>query len=351
MPRLSQTLVSHCVAFLITSTLIGGMQTLLVAEEQRKDAAAILTKAAGLVDLQTQGATPFLMLANVVLHEGNKSVEGVFAMTWAAPGQYRRVYRFSTFTSTEVVTQGAIYRERSTKALPLAIWELDQLLALASNYRPSPGLKVSHIQGARSGDTELTCVMVQSSVTNASSVTRSSSVTTSNLCVNAVTGYPFSIDQGSDVRDLDRHERFEFSDYQPFEGRTFPRKLTFRGWGTLSVEVQVQKLVRVQSFRDDEFKPSPAATMTSFCESPETAGEVRGSAPGTIPIGFQDVEVDMYFQVSPEGGVRYAQVVHSSDPVHNKEILNWFIGMPFPVKTCSGKPIAYETMVRFKTGH
>jgi len=117
------------------------------------------------------------------------------------------------------------------------------------------------------------------------------------------------------------------------------------------VEVQVQKLIRAQSFPSDEFTPPKGATRTGFCESPEATGEVRPSTGNAIPIGLTDIRVDMYFQVSPAGGVRYAQVVYSSAPLKNNEILHWFIGTHFPVKTCSGTPISYETMISLASGH
>jgi len=174
----------------------------------------------------------------------------------------------------------------------------------------------------------------------------------SRICVNAATGEPFSITRGVDAYHLEHaRERSEYADYEPFEGRAFPRKLTFRGWDSRIVEVQITKLVRAQSFSADEFIPPTGATRTHYCESPDATGELRPSTGSTIPFGFSDVEVDMYFQVTPVGGVRYAQVVYSSDPLKNKEILNWFTGTHFPIETCSGTPIAYETFVRFKTGH
>jgi hypothetical protein len=333
---------------LISSIFLFESQVVIAADQSTKqDATAMLSKAAGLVDLQAPDGTPFLLLANVTLREGNKSVEGVFAMTWAAPGHYRRVFHFPGFTATEVATEGAIYRQRSTEALPLMIWELDQLLALASNYRLGPEWKVLRIQTEQSGQTELTCVLAKTGLADSKS------------CVNAATGEPFSIDAGPDAYHMERPrerstvtERSEFTDYQPFEGRSFPRTLTFRGWDARAVEVRIQKLIQVKAFAADEFTPPKGATKTGFCESPETTGEVTPNAgTSTIPVKFSDMEVDMYFQVSPVGGVRYAQVVYSSDPLKNDEVLHWFIGTHFPIKSCAGTPIAYEMLVRLKTAH
>lgn len=344
MERLRLRIVSGFAIFFLSSTLIVDTQIGMAASDQSsdqfKDAAFILSKAAGIVDLQVAGGTPFLMLAKVVLHEGNKSVEGVFAMTWAAPGQYRRVFRFPNFTTTEVAAGGLIYRQGSTDALPLMIWELDQLLAVAAAYRPIPESKVTRVLSESSAGTKRACVLTQAFLTN------------SKLCVDAATGEPLSIDRGTYLAGVESmHERSEFSEYQPLEGRMFPRKLTFRGWGTRAIEVEVQRLVRAQSFPEDEFKPQQAATATAYCDSPTSTGDVRPSARGTVLMGFKDVEVDMYFHVSSDGAIQRAQVVYSSDPLNSDEVLHWFIGTHFPIETCGGKPIAYETLVRFITGH
>ena len=48
-----------------------------------------------------------------------------------------------------------------------------------------------------------------------------------------------------------------------------------------------------------------------------------------IPVGFDDLDMDIYFEISPIGAVRSAQIVYSSDPKSDKEILNWFLGHEF----------------------
>jgi hypothetical protein len=333
--------------FLISSLVFESQAGFAVDRPPKQDAAPVLSRAAELVDLQSPGGTPFLLLANVTLREGSKSVQGAFAMAWAAPGRYRRVFRFPGFTATEVVTEGAIYHQRSTEAMPLMIWELDQLLAFTSNYRLGSEWKVLGVQSEQSGGTELNCVRAQTGLAD------------SKICVNATTGEPFSIDTGPDAFRMERmrehsgvNEHSEFADYKPFGGRTFPRNLTFRGWDARMIEVQVEKLIQVKEFATGEFTPPQGATKTGFCEAPETSGEVTPNAgPNRIPVNFTDMEVDMYFQVSSVGGVRYAQVVYSSNPLKNNEILHWFIGTHFPIKSCSGTPVAYEKLVRLKTAH
>jgi hypothetical protein len=253
----------------IVALLLGPQLAIAVDEQTQKDAAFVLSKATSLVDIQAAGGVPFVLLADVTLREDKKSADGLFAMSWAAPGQYRRVFRFPGFTATEVVSDGIIYRQRSTEALPLMIWELDNLLPVASAYRLRPHWKIRGVQTERSGGSDLTCVLTRASLTE------------SRICVNAVTGEPFSITRGIDAYRLElARERSEYADYQSFEGRSFPRKLTFRGWDSHVVEVRVKKLIRVQSFSADEFTPPKVATRAHYCEFPDTTGELRPSTRG-----------------------------------------------------------------------
>ena len=316
----------------------GVLQT--VAEETKQDSRLVLSKAADLVDLQSRGSPPFLMLAKVILSEGKKSVEGTYAIAWATPEQFRRVFRFPNFTSIEVATEGVMYRQRSMEALPLLVWEASELLTPAASYKLDSKWKIRELRRENAGALKLTCVIAQANVSE------------TKLCANEETGEPSSIDRGTTARGLESmREHIEFADYQPFEGKTFPRKLVFRGWNSHIAEIQIQKLLHPQSFAADEFTPPKGASRTQYCESPETSGEVRPSARGTVPIGFKNIETAMYFQVSPQGGVQYAQVVYSSDPLENDEILHWFIGTHFPIKTCAGTPVGYETVIRLATGH
>jgi hypothetical protein len=187
---------------------------------------------------------------------------------------------------------------------------------------------------------DLLCVSVERDLTKA------------KVCVNSGTSLPVSIDKRVDAPGLELlQEHYEFADYQGFGSKQFPRTLSFRGWNSRAIQVQIDKLITVESFPADEFVPPAGATRMQFCETSETTGEVRPSTGNAIPIGLRDTEVAMYFQVSPLGGVKNAEVVSSTNPVMNKEILNWFVGTHFPVRSCAGQPIEYETIVTLDVGH
>ncbi len=300
------------------------------------DARSVLSRASEQVAIKTPASASFMLLAKVQLHDGNKSVDGLYAMAWA-PGRFRRVFRFPNFSETDVMVEGAIYRQRTTNALPLMIYELDNLIDSLTAIKPDSKTKLMKIDKTSS---DLLCVSLERDVTKA------------EICVNSGTALPVSIDKWLDGFGREPlQEHYEFGDYQVFGSKQFPRTLSFRGRNSRSIQVQIDKLVRVDSFPADEFVPPAGAMRMQFCETPETTGEVRPSTGNAIPIGLRDTEVAMYFQVSPLGGVKNAEVVYSTNPLKNREILNWFVGTHFPVRSCAGQPIEYETIVTLAVRH
>jgi len=325
--------------FLITLFCVTPVVQAAANEDERKSQAeAILSKASEMVNIKAPGSAPFVLIAKVHLQEGRKSVEGIYAVSWAAPDRFRRVLRFPNFSSTDLAQGDKLYRQRSTEGLPLLIWQLDKMMDLVIHYELDPKTKVKRIQREQVNGVDETCVVLER-------VDLSSKV-----CLDSATNEPLSIDEK--LEDAEPfHEHYELRDYGPFESRRFPRKISFRGWGSQGIEVQVEKLIRVQAFAQDEFIAPKGAQVSNFCEHPETTGDVKPSTGGTIPVDLQDIEIDMYFEVSPIGAVRFAEVVYSSAPLKNNEILNWFMGTHFPIRSCAGKPVGYEIIVRLGSAH
>ncbi len=325
--------------FLIILGCVAPMAQTAASEDERKsEAQAIFSKASEMVNIKAAGSVPFVLIAKVRLQEGKKSVEGIYAISWSAPDRFRRVLRFPNFSETDVAQGDKLYRQRSTEGLPLLIWQLNRMMDFVLHYGLDPETNVKRIQSERVNGVDETCVVLERANLN------------SKVCLDSATNEPLTIDAKLEDAEPFR-EHYELADYEPFEARRFPRKMTFRGWGSRGIEVQVEKLIRVQAFAQDEFKAPKEAQISNFCENPEMTGDVKPSTRGTIPVGFRDIEVDMYFQISPIGAVRYAEVVYSSAPLKNKEILNWFIGTHFPIQSCAGRPVGYETIVRLGTGH
>jgi hypothetical protein len=322
------------------------------SDHHASEAADLLSHASEQVGIESPESPPFMLLAKVRLQEGNKSTDGLYALAWA-PGRFRRVFRFPNFTETDVMVDGSMYRQRSTNFKPLVIYELDTLMNSVLTIRPDSKSKLRKMDKALA---DVNCV----------SVVRDTSET--QICLTSATLLPVSIDRSLDLIGLPTpgvsvvpqashnitemlQEHYEMGDYQAFGSKQFPRTLRFHAWKSTSINAKIDKLIKVQSFPADEFVPPVGSTQMHFCDAPEIVGDVRPYAEDAGVVRLRDTELTMYFQVSPVGSVRSAEVVYSTNPVMNKEILNWFVGTHFPVRSCAGQPVEYETIVTLAAGH
>jgi len=304
-------------------------------DERSGEAAAILAKAWDLVDIRDAGGVPFILKAKVRLAEGDKFSEGVYAMSWSAPDRFRRMIGFRDYVETDVARGENYYSKRNTEGVPLMVWELGELMDSLGTRKKLPAAeKVKRIESESVGGKDATCILSGPGKGD------------SKICVDAATDEVLSIAYGLDGPAAFQ-ERSEYSDYQDFGTKRFPRHLMFSGWNKRSIEVSIEKIVPVHEFTADEFSPPAGSEVAKQCAgNEETTGEVTPMFGNAIPVGFENLNVDIYFEITPTGGVRSAQVVYSSDPKADREVLSWFIGAHFPVMSCDGRPIGYQMVYR-----
>ncbi|MGA8075117.1 MAG: hypothetical protein WB995_16705 [Candidatus Acidiferrales bacterium] len=304
-------------------------------DDRSGEAEAILAKAWDLVDVRAEGSAPFVLKAKVRLAEGDKSTDGVFAMSWAAPDRFRRVIGFRDYAETDVARGENYYSKRNTEGVPLMVWELGELMDSLGTRKKLPAAeKVKRIESESIGGKEAKCILSGPGKGDA------------KICVDAATNEVLSMAYGLDGP-VAFQERSEYSDYQDFGAKRFPRRLMFAGWNKRVIEVTVEKIVLVHQFAADEFSPPAGSEVSRHCAgNEEMNGEVTPMYGNAIPVGFENLDVDIYFEITPAGGVRSAQVVYSSDPKADKEVLAWFIGAHFPVMSCDGRPMGYQTLYR-----
>ncbi len=304
-------------------------------DERGREAEAILAKAWDLVDIRAAGSAPFVLKATVRLTEGDKSTVGVYAMSWAAPDRFRRVIGFRDYAETDVARGENYYSKRNTEGVPLMVWELSELMnSLGTREKLPAAEKVKRIERESIGGKGARCILTGPGKGD------------SKICVDAATDEVLSIAYGLGGP-AEFQERSEYSGYQDFGTKRFPRHFAFSGWNKRSIEVTVEKLVPVHEFAADEFSPPAGSEISKLCSGTTAmTGDAMPMFGNTIPVGFSQLDVDIYFEITPAGAVRTAQIVYSSDPKANKEVLSWFLGAHFPVKTCDGRAIGYQMMYR-----
>jgi hypothetical protein len=308
--------------------------------DRTADADAILNKAWDLVDIRAAGSGPFVLKAKVRLTERGNATDGVYAMAWAAPDRFRRVIGFPDYQETDVARGENYYWKRTTEGVPLMVWQLGELTdSLALRKKMLAGAKLKRIESQKIGAREETCVLIGPGKGE------------SRICMDSATSEVLSIEDGLGFS-AEFRERFEYSDYAPFDTKRFPRHFAFSAWNKRSVDVTIEKLQPARDFAADEFSPPAGSQVSRYCTgAEEITGEASPMFGNSIPADFSYTDVDIYFEISPLGAVRSAQIVYSSNPLRDKEILSWFLGAHFPVKTCDGRPMGYQTLYRFAARH
>jgi hypothetical protein len=304
------------------------------------EAEAILAKAWDQIDIRAAGSGPFIMKATVRLIDGEKSTRGVYAMSWAAPDRYRCVMGFRDYTQTDVVRGENYYSKRNTDGVPLLVWRLGELMdSFAVWGKTLPAVKVKRVEAQSVEGRAETCVLASEETGD------------SRICLNAETNEVMSIETALDEPAQFR-QQFEYSDYQPFGTKKYPRRFAYSGRNKRSVEVTIDKLVPVHEFAADEFSPPAGSEIWRYCSGPEEmTGEFTSSLGNELPVSFNNLDADIYFEIGPTGFPRSGQVVYSSDPSKDKAMLAWFLGGHFPLKTCDGRPIAYQMMYPLGAQH
>jgi hypothetical protein len=326
-------------ALVIATLLFPGAHLCASAQDHPAEEPALLAKSLDATDIRSPGSPPFVLIAKVHMQDGGKSVDGQYATSWAEPAKFRRILSFPNFTETDVATGDFIFKKRSMEGLPLLVWQANRMMDSFFKHQLNPKSKIKKAFTEQANGVTLNCMVLEEKEVD------------SKVCFQPDTAGPVSLDVEVN-RFSAFQEHYQFRDYQPFEGKRFPRSILFTGWGSRSIEIKVEKLLRVQAFAAKEFTPLPESARFVVCANESASvgdgdfglGKISGS-------GFRNIKAAIYLEIGPNGAARYGEVVYSSSPLDNKEVLQWYLDSPFPVRSCDGKPIAYEIMVRLSGEH
>ena len=328
-------------AWLIRAALLAAVALPMARGDDRSgEWKAILARVWNQIDIRAPGSGPFILKATVRLIDGGKSTGGVYAMSWAAPDRSRRVMGFRDYVQTDVARSENYYSKRNTDGVPLLVWRLGGLMdSFAVRGKTLSAVKVKGVESQTVEGRNETCVLASAETGD------------SRICMNVEMNEVVSIETGLDELAQYR-ELFEFSDYQPFETKKYPRRFAYSGRNKQSIEVTIDKLVAVREFAADEFSPPAGSEIWRYCSgTEEMSGEFTSALGNELPVSFNNMDADIYFEIGPTGFPRSGQVVYSSDPSKDKAMLAWFFGGHFPLKTCDGRPIAYQMMYPLGAQH
>jgi hypothetical protein len=219
------------------------------------DAPTLLARATAHTNIESPSSMPFVMLARVRYTLNKQTVEGTYALGWAAPNLYREDFQYGNVRATILVTGGKLYRTHVMNGGPGAVdlWSrmikraLQWSLPLGTHSKERP--QGEHWQSAA----QLTCIVADRSALH------------HRICLDPNNYEPYSYEANGQSG----KQNWTFADYTLLanaasDSQRFPTAITYRDNNGISAELDIQSIAAVPGFAADEFTPPPGATAEDF---------------------------------------------------------------------------------------
>lgn len=249
--------ISSVVVGLLLLVLFCASSWLLAAAPQMKpsaapDTATLLARATAHLNIESPSSAPFVLLAKARYTFNRQTVEGTYALGWAAPNLYREDVQYGNSRETILVSAGKLYRVGQdtphTNLWPQMIRRALQW-SLPAGTRAKERPQGEHWQSAA----RLTCIVAESSGHH------------ERICLDPVNYEPFSYD----VSGPSGKQSWTFADYTSLahaasDSQRFPSVITYRDNHGVSAEIEIQSIEAVFGFAADEFTPPAGAVPQDF---------------------------------------------------------------------------------------
>ncbi|MGB7022894.1 MAG: hypothetical protein WBD73_03775 [Candidatus Acidiferrales bacterium] len=242
----------------LTLVLFCASSWLLAAAPQTKstaaslDAATLLARATAHLNIESPSSAPFVLLAKARYTVNKQTVEGTYALGWAARNLYREDFQYGESHDTILVSGDKLYRVGPDT--PRAnLWS--QMIKRALQWSVPAGTRAKerpqgeHWQSAAL----LTCIVDDSSGQH------------QRICLDPVNYEPFTYD----VSGASGKQSWTFADYTSVahaasDSQSFPTAITYKDNRGVSAELDIRSLEAVSGFAANEFAPPAGAVAQNF---------------------------------------------------------------------------------------
>ena len=238
--------------------LLGAASCLLTAAPRTKstatspDAATLLARTTAHLNIESPSSAPFVLLAKARYTVNKQTVEGTYALGWAAPNLYREDLRYASVHETILVSGGKLYRVGQDTS-HINLWS--QMIKRVLQWSlPSGARAKERPQGEHYGSgAQLTCIVANTPETH------------ERICLDPNNYEPFSYD----VSSSSGKQNWTFADYTslanaPSISQRFPTAITYKDNRGTSAALDIQSIEAVSGFAADEFTPPAGAVPQDF---------------------------------------------------------------------------------------
>jgi TonB family protein len=318
---------------------------LRAAQSRDNDAAAWVQKASDKTNIRADGTPAFDLRAHMSISvASNTVVDGTYRLIWNSPSQWREEVHLPEYDRVRIGGPGVYWQRRSVPYESVRVWQLDKLLANLSHLELLPGDKLGKGHERKVQQEKLNCA----DVINESGFHRIES------CFDQTSGALRQV-SGSSDQALDGLTQMEYSDYQDWSGKSFPRSVLGFNGKMKVVEFDVDALDSAQQAPPATFATLPDDKKWTQCEKPDKLSileQARPQYPPEARAQSKQGTVAIYVVIEATGEISHEKVVLSIpalDAAAFDAVSHWKYKAP----TCQGTPYSLEKIitVAFRIGN
>src|SRR3984957_4120224 len=320
------------IALTVTPTYLRAVQS------RDNDAAAWVQKASDKSNLRTDGTPAFDLRAHMSISTGsNVMVDGTYRLIWTSPIQWREEVHLPGYDRVRIGGPGGYWQRRSVPYESVRVWQLDKLLANLSHLELLPGDKLGKGHERK----------VQQEKLNCADVINERGVHLMESCFDQATGALRQVSSSSDQL-LHGLTQLEYSDYQDWSGKSFPRSVLGLNGKMTKVEFHVDALDNAQQSPPTTFASFPDDTKWTQCEKPDKVSILEQARPQYPPEaraqGNQGM-VAIYVVIETTGDISHEKVVAATIPALDAAAFDAVSHWKYKPPTCQGSPYSRENII------
>lgn len=294
------------------------------AQKQRQLEGFLVTAQAA--DLRATNSAPFhLVLKLHVQQITAKPLEGSYDEVWNGPDQWHREINFPQFRQVEIGDKEGRWLDRNLDFRPQPAYLVAELLGALMSPMHSQNAKVSKIKTVKKDGVELHCVTLEESQVDYS------------LCFD---------EQGRLAASGFRNLYFEFSQYEKFGEKVFPREMVVQLDHKQVLEARVESLAPPVAAAVPPH--SPSAIRLSRCERWEPGIPVKKVPPrypDSARFAHQEGTVVLYALLLPDGSVKHLKLLQSAGSALDQSAVEAVQQWVYAPSDCTDSPFPTEIQI------
>lgn len=310
-------------------------QTLLT----KKEGEDLLQNAADAADLWASDTPPFHLLASIHYELGGRPSDGTYEILWASPDQYRVNFSMRTANEVQVVSRDKLYVLRNTPSPTFPLWTTRMTLRSVKNY--FLGRKVRKVRSAQIGGLQRTCFDSGDDRFEREN------------CFDPATNRPVSVTFADlpprgplshITKELKHLRELELGNFAPLGKKYYPLSIISNELDE-KLAVTITTLEELKAIPEDAFAPLAGAQALDWCSKPTAKGTLQ--FPSGI-LGELDPPGSMfpyYVLVGRDGRAQKSMPMRSAGPHIDDQMAARLRMSKFPIQSCGGNAIEYETVV------